>query len=485
MNRKRDVTILHNFIMNITLTMSSFIFPLITFPYVSRVLLPEGTGRVSFAASVVSYFLLIAQLGIPTYGIRECARVRDDKEELSRTVQEIFFVNIIMCVVAYTLFGITVLIIPKFWEQRKLLIITSSMILFNTLGMEWLYKALEMYSYITWRSIYFKLISVVLMFMLIHSKEDYVIYGAISIFASSASNILNFIYLHKLVDLRVKGQLHMGRHMKPILIFFAMSCATTVYLNLDTVMLGFMKTDTDIGYYNAAVKIKNMLVSIVTSLGAVLLPRVTYYLEKGEEDKFKELSVKALQFVIFIAIPFMVYFIIFARQGILLLSGTNYLNAVLPMQCMMPTLLFIGLTNIMGIQIMVPMGKENGALIAVIAAAVVDLALNIILIPRYAATGAAIGTMVAEIVVYIVLYFEERSIFSDLFHAVRTVKIIVAAGVGVIFSVWTIYLDIGYFLCLLISAVCFAVGYFAALILFREKFLWEIAKIIWQQLHNR
>lgn len=389
------------------------------------------------------------------------------------------------CAVAYALFGFSVLIIPKFWEQRKLLIITSSMILFNTLGMEWLYKALEMYSYITWRSIYFKLISVVLMFMLVHSKEDYVIYEAISIFASSASNILNFIYLHKLVDLRVKGQLHIGRHMKPILIFFAMSCATTVYLNLDTVMLGFMKTDTDVGYYNAAVKIKNMLVSIVTSLGAVLLPRVTYYLEKGEEDKFKELSVKALQFVIFISIPFMVYFIIFARQEILLLSGTNYLNAVLPMQCMMPTLLFIGLTNVMAIQIMIPMGKENGALISVIAAAVVDLVLNVILIPRYAATGAAIGTMVAEIVVYIVLYFKERSIFGDLFHAVRPVKIIVAAGVGVIFSVWTIYLDIGYFLCLLISAVCFAAGYFTSLILFREKFLWEIAKIIKQQLHNR
>lgn len=485
MNKKRDATVFHNFIMNIILMMSSFIFPLITFPYVSRILLPEGTGRVSFATSVVSYFLLIAQLGIPTYGIRACAKVRDDKEELSRTVQEIFFINFIMCVVAYALFGISVFLVPKFWEQRKLLIITSSMILFNTLGMEWLYKALEMYSYITWRSIYFKLISLVLMFMLVHSKEDYVIYGAISIFASSASNILNFIYLHKFVDLKVKEKLHMGRHIKPILIFFAMSCATTVYLNLDTVMLGFMKTDTDVGYYNAAVKVKTILVSIVTSLGTVLLPRVTYYLEKGERDKFKELSVKALQFVIFISIPLMLFFIIFARQVILLLSGENYLSAVLPTQCMMPTLLFIGLTNIMGIQIMVPLGKENGALVSVIMAAVVDLILNVILIPRYAATGAAIGTMVAEMVVYIVLYFKEHSIFSNLFHAVHPIKIIIATGAGVIFSVWTLYMDIGYFLCLLISAVCFIIGYLIALILLREEFLGEVMNIVRQQIHNR
>ncbi len=475
---KRNTTVLYNFIMNIILTMSSFIFPLVTFPYASRVIRPEGIGRVSFATSVVNYFSIIAQMGIPTYGIRACAKVRDDKEELSRTVQEIFLINQIMCVAAYVLFGFSVLLIPKLEEQRKLLVIISSMILFNTIGMEWLYKALEMYSFITWRSLFFKFISVILMFIFVHSKEDYVIYGAISIFASSASNILNFICVHKFVDLKARNQLNIGRHIKPILVFFAMSCATTVYLNLDTVMLGFMKTDVDVGYYNAAVKIKNVLVSVVTSLGAVLLPRVTYYLEKGEKDKFKELSVKALQFVIFISVPMMVYFTIFAKQGLLLISGSSFLKAVLPMQCMMPTVLFIGLTNIMAIQIMIPMGKEKGALISVIVAAMVDLVLNVILIPHYAATGAAIGTAVAEFVVYIILYFIECNIFKELFHAVHFAKIVIASGVGIIFSMWTVYMDIEYYLCLMISAVCFAFGYWVCLILMREKFLWEIKGIL-------
>lgn len=481
---KRNATVFYNFIMNIILTASSFIFPLITFPYASRILRPEGIGRVSFATSVVNYFMMIAQLGIPTYGIRACAKVRDDKEELSKTVQEIFLINLIMCVAAYILFGLSVLFIPKFAEQRKLLVIISSMLLFNTLGMEWLYKALEMYSFITWRSLFFKLISVVLMFSFIHSKEDYVIYGAISIFASSASNILNFICLHKFVDLKVRNRLRIGRHMKPILIFFAMSCATSIYLNLDTVMLGFMKTDTDVGYYNAAVKIKNILVSVVTSLGAVLLPRATYYLEKGEKDKFTDLAIKALQFVIFLSIPLMVYFIFFAKQGLLLLSGSSYLEAVLPMQCMMPAVLFIGLTNIMAVQIMVPLGKEKGALVSVTAAAMADLVLNAILIPRYAATGAAIGTAVAEIVVYIVLYFKERNIFRQLFHATHFLKIVIASGVGIIFSVWTIYMEIGYYFCLIISAVCFTFGYWVSLILLKENFLWKIKEILKKQFHK-
>lgn len=481
---KKNVTVLHNFIMNMILTMSSFLFPLITFPYVSRVLLPEGTGRVSFATSVISYFLIIAQLGIPTYGIRACAKVRDDKAELSRTAKEIFVINLIMGVVSYALFGISVVLIPKFGEQKILLLIMSSTIMLNALGMEWLYKALELYSYITWRSICCKLIAVVLMFALVHSKEDYIVYGAVTVFASSISNILNFIYANKFIDFKICKKLHLIRHMKPIMVFFAISCATTVYLNLDTVMLGFMKTDVDVGYYNAAVKIKNVLVSVVTSLGAVLLPRVTYYWEKGEKDKFKKLSVKALHFVIFISVPLMTYFIVFAKQGILLLSGADYLKSVLPMQCMMPTLLFIGLTNIMGIQIMVPIGKENGSLVSVAAAALVDLVLNMVLIPRYAATGAAIGTMVAEIVVFVVLYFMEKGIFSELFHELNPIKIILSALVGIAFSVWVLYMDIGNFVSLVISAVCFVIGYLSGLLILKEEFLREVFRIVYMKIHR-
>lgn len=156
---KKNKSIKLNFIMNVILTMSSFIFPLITFPYVSRILLPEGTGKVSFATSLISYFSMFAQLGIPTYGIRACAKVRDDKEELTRTTQELVIINFVMSVISYTALAVALMLVPRLREERALYIIVSLTIAFNVIGMEWMYKALEQYTYITIRSIIFKFVA--------------------------------------------------------------------------------------------------------------------------------------------------------------------------------------------------------------------------------------------------------------------------------------------------------------------------------------
>ena len=270
-----------NFVMNAALTMSSIIFPIVTFPYVSRILMPSGTGRVTFATSLISYFSIFAQLGIPTYGIRACAQVRDDRAKLSKTVHELLIINLIMSFFVYIFLGVALVTVPRLFEDRILYIIISSTILLNVIGMEWLYKGLEKYSYITIRSIIFKFIALIAMFVFVHKKDDYIIYGAISIFAASASNILNIIHARKYIYFSFIGHYDLRKHLKAVLVFFAMSCATTIYTNLDTVMLGFMKSDIDVGYYNAAVKIKVILVQVVASLGGVLLPRCSYYVEKG------------------------------------------------------------------------------------------------------------------------------------------------------------------------------------------------------------
>ena len=170
MRKKASLKI--NFIMNSILTMSQFIFPLITFPYISRILLPVGTGKVSFATSIVSYFALFAQLGIPTYGIRACAKVRDDKKELTRTVQEIFIINLVMSLITYVVFFFAIYYVPRLRQDKELLMIIGLTIFFNAIGMEWLYKALEQYTYITIRSIIFKFIALIAMFMLVHKQSE-------------------------------------------------------------------------------------------------------------------------------------------------------------------------------------------------------------------------------------------------------------------------------------------------------------------------
>ncbi len=468
-----------NFIMNAILTMSSFLFPLITFPYVSRILLPIGTGKVSFANSVVTYFVMISQLGIPTYGIRACAIVRNDEEKLKKTVYELFLINVVMSILAYIVFFVALIYVPRLRADRTLFLITGTLIFFNTIGVEWLYKALEQYTYITVRSIIFKFIALIAMFALVHDVDDYVIYGGISIFAASASNAFNFIRLRKIIGKKKVSQLNFKQHFKPVFTFFIISCATTIYTNLDNVMLGFMKDDVEVGYYNAATKIKNILVSIVTSLGTVLMPRASYYLQNGMEDEFYKLSKKAIKFVFLAATSMMIYFMLFAREGVLFLSGEAFEGAILPMMIVMPTLLFIGLTNIMGIQMLVPMGREDAVMISTFAGAIVDLILNAIAIPILGASGAAIGTLVAEFVVLIVQLIYLRKDVAFLYNGQSYLKLLIALIAAFIAGCAVKLLISGIFIKLVISAMLFFGVYALILYILKEEIVTEnVNKVI-------
>ncbi len=463
-----------NFIMNVILTASTIIFPLITFPYVSRVLLPDGVGRVNFATSFVTYFSMIAMLGVPTYGIRAIARVRDDKEELSRTVQELFIINMVVCAMCYVVYFILVFNIPRLRSDFTLFAIVSFMILFNVIGCEWMYRGLEQYSFITIRSIIFKVIGVILMFLFVKNQDNYVIYGGITVLSGVGSNIINFICLGRYITIRPVGHYNFRRHWKPIAIFFMMSIATTIYTNLDTVMLGFMKDDTEVGFYTAAVRVKGILVSLVTSLSAVLLPRVSYFMEKGVKEEFYRYGKKALNFVFLAALPITVYFILYAQESIQVLSGDAFAPAVIPMQIIMPTVLLIGLTNVMGIQILVPMDREKLVCYSVIAGAVTDCVINLIAIPRLGSSGASIGTLIAETVVLLFQLFYLRKDRKALFGQIQAWKIIIATGVAAVVCWFVKLLDMRAIIALIISAVVFLVVYAILLLLTKESLSLEL-----------
>ncbi len=469
-----------NFIMNALLTLSSFLFPMLTFPYVSRILGPEGIGKVSFSQSIITYFTLFAQLGIPSYGIRVCAQNRDNKEELSRIVQELTIISLVMTAIVYGALFVSVELVERFRNEKLLILISSASILFGALGVEWMYKGLEQYAYITMRSLLFKVISVLLMFALIHAKKDYLTYGAISVFAASASQFLNLINARKYIHLKPCGHYDFIRHLKPIGVFLAMSCATTIYTNLDTVMLGFMASDADVGYYNAAVKIKTILVAVVTSLGTVLLPRASYYVKNNMEDDFNRAIVKSLGFVAMISFPASIYFGLFAKQGILFLSGSAFLPSVFPMQLIMPTIVLIGLSNVTGIQILVPMDGERFVLYSEIVGAVVDIIVNSLLIPHMASGGAAIGTTIAEIAVLAVqIYFIGKHYpdYIRLLKGIHFKNILLASVVGTIASVWCTRLVLGAFCILIISAVSFAIGYLGCLLIIKDSLACDFLEI--------
>ena len=489
MSKQKSIKV--NFIMNAVLTMSSFIFPLITFPYVSRILLPEGMGKVAMATAVVAYFALLARLGIPMYGIRACAEVRDDRAQLSKVVHELFLINLAMTGLSYLLFFATVFTVPAFRSEYVLYLIIGSTLLFETMGAEWLYKGLEEYSYITYRSIFFKIVALAATFLFVHTRADYIKYGAITILAASASNLLNLYNLRKYITFKPFSEYRFKPHIKPILIFFATTCAIVIYTQLNTVILGLMKTNADVGLYDSAMKIKNILVSVVTALGAVLLPRASYYVKQGLVQEFAIISTKAVLFVFGLSLPLIVFFTLFADNGIHFLSGRHFDGAIVPMQIILPTILLIGLTNILGIQILVPLGKEKEVFYSVAAGAIVDLIACLALIPPFSVIGAAVSNLLAELTVFVVQYYCVRKCrdWVDIGQAFRQVqygKILLAVFTALLLPYYYVKaLAWNDFVILTVSGMSFFVIYGMVLYIVKETFFMELLEPVRKKLTGR
>lgn len=397
--RKKSIKI--NAILNFVKTFMSFIFPLITFPYASRVLLPDGIGRVNFATSIISYFSLLASLGITSYGIREGAKIRESRYKLSKFAKEIFTINMIATIVSYVLLIVAIIFIQKFNEYKQLLIICSASILFTTLGMDWLYTAVEDFAYITIRSIVFQFISLILLFLFVHTPNDILQYAAISVVSNVGSNFLNFIHSRKYIsfkNIKVKMK-NLKKHVAPVTVLFVMAITSSIYTILDTSMLGFLTTDYQVGIYTAATKINRIVLNLVVSIGTVLLPRLSYYSGVRDNKKFLELAYKSIDLLMLIAVPAAVGLSILAKDIILIISGQSYIAAVPVMRIINPIVIIVAVSNFIGVQIFMPLNKEKWTLYSNIAGAIVNLTLNIILITKYGAIGAAIASMLAELIV--------------------------------------------------------------------------------------
>ena len=463
------MSIKKNFIYNTILKLSTILFPLIIFPYVSRTIGADGIGKVSFATSVISYYEILAQLGVQTYGIRECAQARDDKQELSKRVQELLIINLITSAITYAVLAVSIIFVGKFQQNAILIIITSLQIFFNTIGVVWLFSGLEQYRYITLRSVVFKFISLILILLFVKKPEDYIEYGAILTFATVGSNVLNFFYSRKFVSYHRQGKYNLKRHLKPLFTFMLMSVATTVYTSLDTVMLGFMTNDSEVGYYNAAIKVRSVLLGIVNSLAVVLLPRASYYIEKKEYKEFISISRKAFNFVIVIGSSFWIYFSLFSKESILVLSGKGFLPAVSAMLCVMPTVLICGISNLTAIQMLVSLGKEKPVMYTQIVGAVIDLVLNSIFIPMYGAPAAAISTTIAEFVIMILQIKELHKLDITISNTTSFVKIIVANAFSAAISMLVKTLYINSLMTLIISAIVYFASYIFILYLMKEN----------------
>lgn len=473
----KEKTIKKNAVLNVIRTGLTFVFPLITFPYTSRVLGPASIGQVSFAQSIITYFSMIAALGIANYGIREAARLRNDTAKLTIFTKEIFRINLISMTVAYVLFALALICVPRFSSIAWLLCVCSGTIFFTSIGFDWLYAALEDYAYITVRSFVFQIISVVLLFALVKSPSDYIIYAGIGVISGAGSNICNFFHTRKYIRWKQKIQYNCVKHVKPIFTLFAMTVVVIVYTVLDTVMLGFITDSTQVGYYTAATKINKIVLSVVTAVSTVLLPRLSFYAEDKLSERFKELAEKGMKFLIIFALPATVGLTLISYPTMILFSGQQYVEAIPIMQVMNPIILIISLSGLIGIQIFMPLRKEKYTLVSVIGGAIVNFTLNLLLIPQYGAMGAAIATVCAESVVTLTQFMFARHYFvwrNIVIHSAQCIVAVICMGFAVYF-VMSFFSS--YFFKLIVGICAGVIVYFTVLFLLKNKFLFEITKI--------
>lgn len=458
-----------NALMNMVLTSSSFIFPLITVPYVSRVLNPTGMGAVSFAQSIISYFSLAALLGISMYGVRACAQVRDNQAELSRTVEELLIILTVSTTIVFIIYLGTLTFVPRFASDRSLFLVFSVALWLASFGVEWFYQAIEQYGYITVRSIVVKLIGLILMFTFVHQTSDYRVYGMIVVFTGYGANILNILRLRSLIVLVPLRQLNVLRHFKPMRSFFISSVSSGMYAQADMVMLGFLSTNHVVGLYQLVSKIKTILVTAINSVVNVMLPRLSYY-AKNSKEKYQDLLIKNIDFVLLFASAGIVCAALCPDAIIGILGGEQYRAAVIPLLCILPALLFVSLNTVLS-QYLVSSGRERQYAIVNFIGLICSIAYCLLLIPSFGATGAALSCSLCEFTALLVRCWFSRDFIRSIIQDIQLIPAPTAAIVSgaVVIFIRTSWWPNNPFIQIMTTGIIFSIFYFCMLFLLKER----------------
>lgn len=393
-----------NIILNGINTVTSILFPMVTFPYTARVLLPEGIGLVNFQLSIINYIVLFTSLGIPLYAVKEIAKYQKDKITRDKVTVEILILSVCLCLFGYLIVWLLSKYIPQIHQQSSLFFVLSLSIVFNVIGVNWFYQGIEDFKFITIRAVIFRTLSVASLFIFVKDSNDIIIYAIINVAATVGNNIINLIHLRKHLNWRSIRISYVGivRHLKPATHIFILNLIVSLYVQLNTIMIGFMQDDDEVGYFTAGTRITHIGLTLISSLATVLLPRSANLLHNNDKKGFTILINKSARLIVALSLPMIMGLMLLATPITLAFCGSEYEPSIPILYLNAPVILFIGLTNVMGIQVLYPMNKVNLVILSVTGGAIINIVLNFILIPKYGATGAAIATLFAEFSVLII-----------------------------------------------------------------------------------
>ena len=465
-----------NYILNLINTGTQMLFPLITFPYVCRVIEADGVGQVNFFQSIISYISLFTCLGIPMYAIREIARDRNDVVKMNRTAVEILLLHSMLTLIGYTVVAILCLTVPQIQVNIPLFLILSLTIFFTAIGCEWFYQGIEDFKYITIRGLIIKTISVGLLFIFVKSKTDLLYYGCYTVLGVLGGNIFNFFRLRKYIHREniIFSELHIKRHIKPVLKVFSFSVVTSIYLQLNTVLLGFLKNALAVGYFAAATKVMQMLLQMSACLGSVMMPRASHLIAENKESEFNALIQKSYDFTLAIALPMTVGLIFCAPSLITALCGVKFENSILPSQIIAPIILMVAISNVFGIQVLFPKGKINIVTLCCGIGAVVDLVLNLCLIPFFSYIGTSIAYLGAEVATTVSMYFIGRKYLPMTYFKKNHLNYLLGCILMAIVLYAIASLQFSTLTILILQGCCGIVVYFLVLCLRKDAFLMQV-----------
>ena len=402
--------------MNTILTASNMLIGLVTLPYVTRVLSVEGYGNVTFAQSLSNWLSAICLIGVPTYGIRECARVRDDPRALAKTVKELLTIITIFTTATLSVFAICIVTVPRLHALSSLMWIFLVSTLLLSYGVEWYFQATEQYEYITIRSVVFKIISLIAMLVFVRHEDDWLIYGAILALVACANNLFNISKLLRTLSFKNLGRSNLRKHLKPLAAFASLSVATSIYSSFDSVLLGMLSPDnTQVAFYQLAAKLRNICGQVVNAIVSVLIPRLSYY-AKNDPDKYKLLLQRGFGIILSLSLGMANYLLAFAYPIIVLISSEKYAAATLSVQLIGFVNLFSCLSTFIGLCVLTPLDFERKLAMANLAGVPISLVANLLLDGTWGATGTAVAVLIAEACIFVI---QVRFAWNILSNAIR------------------------------------------------------------------
>ncbi len=394
-----------NAILSSIKTVLSMVISLVTFPYISRVLQVEAVGKHDFAVSIVKYFVLLAELGVFTYAVREGTKLREERSALSKFASEIFTLQTFAAVISTCLLVVLMLTVSKMQEYWLLLLILCIQIPLTAFSRSWIYNVYEDFGYITVTQVLFQIVALAVMFLFVRSPSDVYVYTITYVISHAGANLLHGLRSRKYMDVRLVGFGSIRRHIKPILIIFSTTISISIYVNSDVTILGWLIDDEAVGYYSVAVKVYNIIKQVITAVLTVTIPRLTLY---AGTERFKPFFNRVLKIMALIILPAMTGLFLLSDNVVEIIGGSEYLEATNAMRILSVALGASLFACLYASGVLIPNMLEKVFLKATIISAVVNILLNFVLIPLFQQDAAAFTTLVAEMLMLVICYCGSR-----------------------------------------------------------------------------